>query len=290
MKRFIQKVLKSTKIGRIIYEPIHWTYRLYAVPHRRRLLRKYGPVALAGLAEIFKRRGIPAYALYGTLLGFTRDAGFIKHDDDMDFGVPIEYYKELTEILQKDLREPYRCCTYKDNAATVLVFTKIEDHSTLMLKDTLRIPIEQQMGVNIDIFPLNRCRNGDKEPEKLKRMTKLLGGAFTNSNQNHGIVRRFVKALLRLLLGGKPIFLQSRIEELMYKVNQGDRIGFILGAGTRNTVPVEWYGKGKRYQFEDTTFVGPENAHDYLTHIFGDYMQMPPESERPSHADNVYER
>lgn len=105
MKRFIQKVLKSTKIGRIIYEPIHWTYRLYAVPHRRRLLRKYGPGALAGLAEIFKRRGIPAYALYGTLLGFTRDAGFIKHDDDMDFGVMPGRGWDPVKLLRTLLKE-----------------------------------------------------------------------------------------------------------------------------------------------------------------------------------------
>ena len=249
---------------------------------------------LLGIAKEFDRicskHNIPYFMLYGTMLGAIRHKGFIPWDDDMDFGVPIEYYKQLTTILKEELKEPYRCCTYEDDPASVLVFTKIEDHSTIMMKETLRIPAELQMGVNIDIFPLNKCSIGDKEPNQLRKMSKLLGGAFTNSKRNTGLLRRVSKTLLRIALCGKPIYLQRRIERLMYKVNKGDRIGFILCAGTRNTVPIEWYGKGTRYQFEDTTFVGPVNAHDYLTHIFGDYMKLPPENERPSHAENVYLR
>lgn len=249
---------------------------------------------LLSIAKEFDRicteYSIPYYMLYGTMLGAIRHNGFIPWDDDMDFGVPIEYYKKLTSILEKELKEPYRCSTYENDPASILVFTKIEDHSTVMVKDTLRIPVEQQMGVNIDIFPLNRCSIGDRKPEILRIMTKLLGGAFTNSMYKTSIIRRICKALLRIVLGGKPIHLQRRIERLMYKVNEGNRIGFILGAGTRNTVPIEWYGEGKRYKFEDTTFVGPDNAHEYLTHIYGDYLQLPPKDSRPSHSENVYLR
>lgn len=249
---------------------------------------------LIGIAKEFDRicskHSIPYYMLYGTMLGAVRHNGFIPWDDDMDFGVPIEYYKELTTILEKELTYPYRCCTYKNDPSSILVFIKIEDHSTIMVKDTLRVPDEQQMGVNIDIFPLNKCNTGDWGPAILKRLSLLLGGAFTNSKNNKGFSRRFIKAVLRFAVGGKPIYLQRLIERIMYRVNKGNRIGFILCAGTRNTVPVELYGKGKRYVFEDTTFVGPINSHDYLTHIFGDYMQLPPENERPSHADNVYLR
>lgn len=111
MKKFIQGILKTTKIGRLIYEPLHRVYRLYSVPHRSKRLQKHGPVALAGLADIFKRRGIPAYALYGTLLGFTRDSGFIKHDDDMDFGVMPGRGWSPVKLLRTLLNEEkgFRC-------------------------------------------------------------------------------------------------------------------------------------------------------------------------------------
>ena len=87
MKEAIKKALKSCKLGKIIYGPLHVMYRLWAVPRRRRLLRQNGPAILKDLATIFKKNNIPAFAAYGTMLGFVRDHGFIPHDDDMDIGV-----------------------------------------------------------------------------------------------------------------------------------------------------------------------------------------------------------
>lgn len=87
MKEIIKKILKNSALGRIIYEPLHKLYRLYSVPRRRRILRKNGVAVLKHLADVFSRRGIPAYATYGTLLGFVRDHGFISHDDDIDIGI-----------------------------------------------------------------------------------------------------------------------------------------------------------------------------------------------------------
>lgn len=87
MKETIKKLLKSTAVGRLVYEPIHRAYRLWAVPRRRRLLKQNGPKVLQDLSSIFKKHGIPAFAAYGTLLGFVRDNGFIPHDEDIDIGV-----------------------------------------------------------------------------------------------------------------------------------------------------------------------------------------------------------
>lgn len=86
MLELIKKVLRIGPL-KFLYEPLHKLYRLYSVPHRRRILRKRGPEVLADLVEIFKRNSLPIFAAYGTLLGFIREKGFIAHDEDMDFGV-----------------------------------------------------------------------------------------------------------------------------------------------------------------------------------------------------------
>ena len=87
MKEFIKKTLKSCAIGRLVYEPMHKFYQLYIIPHRKRMLRKYGREVLAHLAEVLEKHKIPAFAAYGTLLGFVRENGFLSHDDDIDLGV-----------------------------------------------------------------------------------------------------------------------------------------------------------------------------------------------------------
>ena len=87
MRKLIVRILKSNAVGRWLYKPLHTLYRLYSVPHRQRLLKRHGPEVLRDLAEIFKRHQIPAFAAYGTMLGFVRDHGFIPHDDDMDIGI-----------------------------------------------------------------------------------------------------------------------------------------------------------------------------------------------------------
>lgn len=87
MKEFVKMVLKSCALGKLVYEPLHRVYRLYSVPHRRRMLRKHGVEVLTDLLAVFKKHGIPGYAACGTLLGFVRDGGFMPHDDDIDVAI-----------------------------------------------------------------------------------------------------------------------------------------------------------------------------------------------------------
>lgn len=87
MKEFVKKVLKSSALGRLIYEPVHKLYRLYSVPHRRRMLQKKGPDVLRKISDVFRRHNVPGFVAAGSLLGMIRDGGFMPHDDDIDVGV-----------------------------------------------------------------------------------------------------------------------------------------------------------------------------------------------------------
>lgn len=103
MKEFVKKILKSCALGKIFYEPLHKLYRMYSVPHRRKMLQKYGPAVLKRLAEVFKKYEIPGFLAAGTLLGFTRENRFMAHDDDIDVGIlpsvwtPVKLLRMLVE-------------------------------------------------------------------------------------------------------------------------------------------------------------------------------------------------
>ena len=100
--------------------------------------------------QICSENHIPYYMIGGTMLGAIRHRGFIPWDDDMDFGVPIEYYVLLEGVLSKELPYPYRCCTYKNHPGVLHNFMKIEDQSTCIDDKAMNLPVEQKLGLNID--------------------------------------------------------------------------------------------------------------------------------------------
>ena len=234
---------------------------------------------------------IPYYMVDGTMLGAVRHKGFIPWDDDMDFGVPIEYYKKLENILDKELKYPYRCCTYKNHPAVFYTFFKIEDMRTVNDYSVLRLPVEKKLGVNIDIFPLCRCEAGDKKIKKIRRKKVLLAGYFNSPAHPNSMARKTIKWFIRLITGGSPKYIQRSIDKAIYSIKPGSCIGMVYSNWKdKDIVPFDWYGKGKRYQFEDASFLGIEMYDEYLTHVYGDYMKLPPEADRIPHVDNVYLR
>ena len=69
---------------------------------RRRRLQRYGFDIVGKICEIMKTRpNVVCFVDFGTLLGFVREGGFIKHDDDIDFTIKNGTLapKELMSIM-----------------------------------------------------------------------------------------------------------------------------------------------------------------------------------------------
>ena len=103
MKEIIKKVLKKTSMGRVIYPACHACYRLYSIPHKQRLLRRYGYEALGRIHEALSNARIPYFVDYGTLLGLVRNQELIPHDSDMDIALSPSSVtlSEVCTVLQK---------------------------------------------------------------------------------------------------------------------------------------------------------------------------------------------
>ena len=55
-------------------------------------------------------------------------------------------------------------------------------------------------------------------------------------------------------------------------------------------IPLSYFGKPTDYQVGNTKLYGVEKAHEYLSLVYGNYMQLPPESKRKQHIKKIMYR
>ena len=240
--------------------------------------------------KICTKHDIPYYMLGGTMLGVIRHKGFIPWDDDMDFGVPFEHYNKLISILEEELPHKMRCCTFENSKAVVYPFMKIEDTETCIDDPRVNLPIEEKLGINIDVFPLVACEKYGKDAAHARKLLRLQTLLFVDSSDG-GNMKRFVKRVLRLATPFGKRYLPKKMLSLLSEMKNGNDIANIFGRwGIKESIDKKWYGTNVRYDFENLSLCGFKEYDKYLTQMYGDYMQLPPVNQQVAHVDYVYIR
>ena len=104
-------------------------------------------------------------------------------------------------------------------------------------------------------------------------------------------VDELVKKILRFVCPIDGMKFHERIWNIARKISPGDYFWSFYGeCKPFEIVPASYIGKPRLYQFENVQLPGVEDSDRYLTHLFGNYMQLPPVEKRPVHADNAYLR
>lgn len=237
-------------------------------------------------AKVCDDNNIPYYMLGGTMLGAIRHKGFIPWDDDMDFGVPRPYYNKLILCLENELPQPFRCCTYKNGRAISCIF-KIDDSRTIISDINNGHNYKESIGLNIDIFPLDYCSPNDKIYKKILRLKQIHISKFAK-NPNWSIFRKIFNTIIKILFPGTMNSINIKMDSLLEKCKSGPYLSNVFGAwGVKESIPVEWYGNGTKYEFENVEFYGLKEYDKYLSKLYGDYMK-PPTKTPHIHIDNVF--
>lgn len=249
-------------------------------------------ILLLGIAKEFDKvcrdSRIPYYMLGGTMLGAIRHKGFIPWDDDMDFGVPRPYYERLISALEEQLPVRYRCCTYDNSRNIIYPFIKIEDTHTKCHNGQYQGTIDDYLGINIDVFPLDYCELSDREIKRLIWLNDKYGRVFTGSASGSAL-KLVLKRFIRLCIPFSQDQCYRYIEKKMLSIHNGNYIGNLLGHWEeKEIVPQQWYGLGFYYDFEGLQLMGLKEYDKYLTRMYGDYMRLPPMEKRVCHADGVF--
>lgn len=105
VKEAVKKVLKSNKLGKLVYPVVQWGYKLFSIPIKRRLLQRNGLEILKNIDCVLQDLGIEYFVDYGTLLGVIREDGFIKKDDDIDVTIcnpEVDLHMLVRQLLKRD--------------------------------------------------------------------------------------------------------------------------------------------------------------------------------------------
>ena len=144
-----------------------------------------------------KKNNIRYFLAFGTLLGAIRYKKFIPWDDDVDVLVPREDYDRLLSLFQDDDR--YRLYAFERNSKYAFPFAKLCDMTTKLV-ETAYPNNGVELGVNIDIFPLDHfdddLEEAKKEVRRIRRHNACLSYMKVSRPQTKHPLRFVVWSML----------------------------------------------------------------------------------------------
>lgn len=244
--------------------------------------------------QICVKEAIPYFMIGGTMLGAIRHKGFIPWDDDIDFAFDREYYDKIINILEKELPYPYKLVSFK-NVDYPFEYLKIENTLSI-ISDPLREGVESvKQGISVDLFPLDECSSN---VEKLmpvvnkKHMWDRKILALYYNMSSFSLIKRIIQKVMKVLWGRKDkSYWMSQYYIMLEELHQTGSealINFASSYHEKDVYKKEVWGTPRLYQFEGYQFYGVEKYDEYLSHLFGNYMELPPMKDRESHGNNYY--
>jgi len=237
--------------------------------------------ALVKFDSVCKKNNIQYWLDSGTLLGAVRHEGFIPWDDDIDICVRRQDFKRLLKCLKRDLDGNFKLHDgRKDNVKNAVNHTPISrvlNYNVMVSrkKDKVGNPLYEPIW--IDIFPLE---NGNTT---IKRFIESFYGKFLRRKVymiNDGWFKHVISVILEPIC--LPFVDIMRLYARLFHTQT-----YILDFGI-NFDSIRYRHKYDVFplaecSFEKIMFSCPGNTDGYLTKLYGDYTQIPPEEKRITH-------
>ena len=260
--------------------------------HMRKISEKeLKEIMLEGLVEFrnqCQKYNLRYYLAYGSLLGAVRHRGFIPWDDDIDIWMPREDYDKMISISEEFSTTSWEVVNNQINNKYLFTFAKFCNKHTVTPPSRFRNGF--LYGVCIDLFPLESSVESQTEFEvkcmmdAISRKYGVMLGRYYGFSNTSSFVEKSKQMMCRLYARIKyPTYSEIiKMLDAEYRKQGTAKGNFVYCCQThlRNIWKVDDFGSGVELLFEKHYFVAPNNYDVVLKSLYGDYFQLPDESDR----------